>query len=144
MYNPYFYQPQPQQIQRIAGEQSARQVRLAPNSSALFLDEREPIVWLCVSDGVGTVTPTPYDITPHVDKTQETIDNRLKRIEDTLLEMEKRYEPYVNAVNDLKSQISADKDVISAGENSPKSAGYVGANSTNKPPVETGYRNGRK
>lgn len=144
MYNPYYYQPQPQQIQRIAGEQSARQVRLAPNSSALFLDEREPIVWLCVSDGVGTVTPTPYDITPHVDKTQETIDNRLKRIEDALTEMEKKYEPYVNAVNDLKSQISADKNHVSAGENSTKPTGFVGADSTKQPTVETGYRNGRK
>ena len=58
MYNPY-YLPQ-QQVQKIAGEQSARSMRMAPNSSALFLDEREPIVWLCVSDVSVLSTPCPY------------------------------------------------------------------------------------
>ena len=42
-------------------------MRLSPNSSVLIMDETAPIVWLCVSDGLGNVTPTPYDITPHVD-----------------------------------------------------------------------------
>lgn len=142
MYNPY-YLPQ-QQVQKIAGEQSARSMRMAPNSSALFLDEREPIVWLCVSDGVGTVTPTAYDITPHIDKQQANIEDRLSRIENCLVELEKKYESSVNAVNGAKPTIPTNQTTVPTGAGLPKSAGYDRTDGTKQPTTETGYRNGRR
>lgn len=54
-----------QQILKVNGEESVKQVRMAPNSSALAMDTTAPIVWLLVSDGVGSVTSTPYDISEH-------------------------------------------------------------------------------
>lgn len=37
---------------------------MAPNSSAIFLDETQPTVWLKTTDGAGYATVTGYDITP--------------------------------------------------------------------------------
>lgn len=86
MYNPYnlnmynnpynnFFQPQQQpqqanvlpqqQIIQVNGKASVDTIQLAPNSSVLVMDTSAPMVWLCVSDGVGKVTATPYDITEH-------------------------------------------------------------------------------
>ena len=84
-YNPYQYNPlnyfsqntqppqaQPQalpqqQVIQVNGKASVDTIQLAPNSSILVMDTSAPIVWLCVSDGVGRVTSTPYDITEHKD-----------------------------------------------------------------------------
>lgn len=79
-YNPYqygqqvynaFQQPQQnntlpqQQVIQVNGKASVDTIQLAPNSSILVMDTSAPMVWLCVSDGVGKVTATPYDITEH-------------------------------------------------------------------------------
>lgn len=58
---------QQEQVTQVNGRASVEQIQLAPNSSKLVMDTTAPIVWLCVSDGVGRVTATPYDITEHKD-----------------------------------------------------------------------------
>lgn len=54
-----------QQIIQVNGKASVDTIQLAPNSSILVMDTSAPIVWLCVSDGVGKVTATAYDIAEH-------------------------------------------------------------------------------
>jgi len=44
---------------------------MAPNSSAILGDSTAPMVWMVMSDGVGTVTAEPYDIKKHVDPPSE-------------------------------------------------------------------------
>ena len=61
-----------QQIIQVNGKASVDSIQLAPNSSILVLDTTAPIVWMCVSDGVGRVTSTPYDISVHVETMPET------------------------------------------------------------------------
>lgn len=55
----------PQQVVQANGKASIDALRMAPNSSVLIMDQNDPIVWLCTSDGLGKVTSIPYDITPH-------------------------------------------------------------------------------
>lgn len=61
------YLPQ-QQVVRVSGKASIDQMRMAPNSSVLVLDETAPLVWLCTSDGIGKITAQAYDITLHQEK----------------------------------------------------------------------------
>lgn len=82
----------PQQILTAKGKASIDTLKLSPNSSILIADETAPIVWKCVSDGLGNVTSEPFDISPH--KTEEQIkqenlsaavldlNERLKRLEE--------------------------------------------------------------
>lgn len=90
-YNGYCQQNQYQspQVQthiiKVNGENGAKSLNLAPNCSALALDENEPIVWFISSDGAGYRTTTPYSITlfkqePVVDIT--SLENRVKRLEE--------------------------------------------------------------
>lgn len=78
-----------QQILKVNGEESVRQVRMSPNSSALAMDTTAPIVWLLVSDGVGSVTSTPYDITEHRSAPQEKLEDRIERLEAIVSELTK-------------------------------------------------------
>ena len=100
MFNPYQspYGPYPnvlpqQQIIQVNGKTSVDTMQLAPNSSLLAMDTTAPIVWLCVSDGIGKVTATPYDIVVHKEAPAPDIksfEERLSNIENTLAEMERR------------------------------------------------------
>lgn len=75
-YNPYLNQGSnmlpPQQILQANGKASIDSLRMSPNSSVLIADSTAPIVWRCVSDGLGNVTSQAFDIVPH--KTQEEIE----------------------------------------------------------------------
>lgn len=103
MYQNYFNSPQPtamnglsptifnstirQEIVKVNGENGARAYQLAPNCSALLLDESNPIVWLVQTDGAGYKTVSPYSITPYqpappVDL--NAIEARLKKVEEKL------------------------------------------------------------
>lgn len=99
MYNSYYMSQYPSQmgaggqmpyqgqIVRVNGKNGADAYRLAPNSSALLLDENDPLVWLKTTDGAGypTLTPyviTPYQPTPAVDV--NGLESRVKRLEDIL------------------------------------------------------------
>ena len=99
-YNPYFQQMQAQipapalpqqQIIQVNGKASVDTIQLAPNSSILCMDTSAPIVWMCVSDGVGKVTSTPYDIIVHKDEPPvdiKSVEQRITNIENALAEME--------------------------------------------------------
>ena len=111
-YNPYmqtqFTPSQPslhqQQIIQVNGKASVDTIQLAPNSSLLAMDTSAPIVWMCVSDGVGKVTSTPYDISIHQDKPEidmNTVEQRLANIEQAISELEGK-------IND-KSNVSRSK-----------------------------------
>lgn len=65
-YNPtgYPYYGAKQEVTKVNGRNGAEAYALAPNSSALLLDETAPIVWLVMTDGAGYKTVTGYDITP--------------------------------------------------------------------------------
>ena len=76
MYNPYqqfpIYQQQnilpQQQILQTSGKPTFDAFKLAPNSSVLIADTTAPMVWKCVSDGLGNVTSEAFDIVPHKDE----------------------------------------------------------------------------
>lgn len=79
--------PQRQEIVRVNGENGARAYQMAPNSSAMLLDESAPLVWLVQTDGAGYKTTTPYTISPY--QAQPTpdynsLDERIRRLEDML------------------------------------------------------------
>ena len=81
------YQIPAQQVLQANGKASIAALRLAPNSSVLIMDTTAPIVWLCVSDSLGNVTPTAYDITPHKDAEVTTIETRMAAVETSLKEI---------------------------------------------------------
>lgn len=86
----YPYQPNflpQQQIIQVNGKASIDALKMAPNSSVLIMDTTAPMVWMCVSDGLGNVTSTAYDIAVHKDPEPISInalDARLAAIEKTL------------------------------------------------------------
>lgn len=82
----YGYQ---QQICRVNGENGARAYQMAPNSSALLLDENAPIVWLAQTDGAGYKTVAAYEIKPYEPKPAPDLDDivtRLTRLEEKINE----------------------------------------------------------
>ena len=53
------------EVIKVNGKAGAENFRMAPNSSALLLDNTAPIVWYVQTDGAGYLTAAPFDITPH-------------------------------------------------------------------------------
>ena len=97
----------PQQILQANGKESIDMVRMSPNSSVLIADTTQPIVWKCVSDGLGNVSAKAFDITPH--KTEEEVEKEnmsalLKSINERLEKLEANYESVTSRYN------NADKD----------------------------------
>ena len=73
-----------QEVVKVKGENGARTYQMMPNSSALLLDEDNPIVWLVQTDGAGYKTVSPYSISPYQPAPPidlSSLDERLKRIE---------------------------------------------------------------
>ena len=73
------------EIIRVTGENGARAFQMAPNSSAILLDETAPLVWLVQTDGAGYKTATPYKIepyTPEAVQDVQSLEARIKRLED--------------------------------------------------------------
>lgn len=56
--------PIKREVDRVHGEDGANAFPLAPNSSAIFLDETQPVVWLKTTDSAGYATVTGYSIMP--------------------------------------------------------------------------------
>ena len=95
-----------QQILQVNGKASVDTMQLAPNSSLLAMDTTAPIVWMCVSDGVGKVTATPYDIVVHKEippVDMNSVEQRVSNIEKIIAEMEERINVKSN-VGRLKSK----------------------------------------
>lgn len=115
--NPYGYfqnqniLPQ-QQIIQVNGKASVDTIQLAPNSSVLVMDTSAPIVWMCVSDGIGKVTATPYDIVLHKEEPPvniSSVEQRLSAIENAIAEMEGKINAKSNG-SKLKSKPSITDD----------------------------------
>ena len=68
------------QVIKVNGEAGARNLRMAPNSSALVLDETAPIVWYAQTDGTGYLTVTPFDITPHQAQPPVNLNDLVQRV----------------------------------------------------------------
>lgn len=74
----------PQQIIQVNGKSSIDTLQMSPNSSILIMDTSAPIVWMCISDGIGKVTATPYDIIEHKDAPpvdMQNVEQRLTAVE---------------------------------------------------------------
>lgn len=89
MMYPYGYPPSMrvprQKIIRVNGRNGAMSIQMAPSSSVLVLDETAPLVWLCQTDGAGYLTVTPFDIAPHQEAPQVSVNDlsaRLARLEE--------------------------------------------------------------
>lgn len=91
-FNPYqqpmSYGPK-QEVVHVNGRAGAEAYQLPPNSSALLLDENNPLVWLIQTDGAGYKTVAPYSITPYEPKPAPdlgTLEERIKRLEELIHE----------------------------------------------------------
>lgn len=85
----------PQQIIQANGKRSIDVLRMSPNSSVLIADNTAPIVWKCMSDGLGNVTAEPFDISPHKTEEQKKEDSIivfLNSIDERLKKLEEKYE----------------------------------------------------
>lgn len=84
-----FTQPQPfqQKAIEVSGRAGAEAYQLAPDSSALMLDNTAPILWVAKSDSAGYKTLTPFDITPHEEKKQDDV---IKSLEERITKLEER------------------------------------------------------
>ena len=77
------------EIIHVNGENGARAFRMAPNSTALLMDDTAPIVWLCQSDGAGYHTQTPFKIEefrPEEPVDVKSLEERIKRLEAMIVE----------------------------------------------------------
>lgn len=76
-----YQQPQHVEIIRVNGEAGAKAYQLAPNSSALLLDETADIVWLKRTDGAGYATTAPYSIVPYAPEPPIDVNALAQRIQ---------------------------------------------------------------
>lgn len=103
---------QPQQIIQVSGKASIDTIQLAPNSSLLAMDTTSPIVWMCVSDGVGKVSATPYDIKVHEEKPPvdvESIEQRISKVEKVIAEWENKQNVKQSNVDNLNTKQNGSK-----------------------------------
>ena len=109
-YNPYgqpmptynqYTQPPKTEVVLVNGREGANAYNIAPNSSALLLDESGELVWLVVTDGAGYKTATPYDIKPHQEQEPVNIDSIEERL--------KKVEAFINEFTDDTATIEQDK-----------------------------------
>lgn len=78
---------QRQEIIRVNGENGAKAYQMAPNSSALLMDESAPLVWLIQTDGAGYKTAVPYTIAPYQSQPApdlNDLEDRIKRLEEMI------------------------------------------------------------
>ena len=79
-----------QQVLQANGKASVDHIRLAPNSSVFVLDTTAPIIWLCISDSLGNVSSTPYDIKAHEEPIpceNRGLEERLAALEESIKKM---------------------------------------------------------
>lgn len=90
MYNQFFAPNMlpAQQVIQVNGKASVEALRMAPNSSVLVMDTTAPLVWLCTTDGIGSLTATPYEITPHKEvRPEDVLEQRLAALEQKIMEV---------------------------------------------------------
>ena len=102
---------------------------MSPNSSVLIADETAPIVWKCVSDSLGNVTATPFDISEHKDEQvvqQENVNALILDLNERLTRLENNYEQSIiernNESNDAEVEPTKGNDARNKkSSNAPKS-----------------------
>ena len=122
-FNPYSQTFPQQQIPTANGRTSVDNVKLAPNSSVLIADSTLPIIYRCVSDSLGNVTTTSFDITLHKDEEQV----KKEQTELILADLVKRIERLENE-SDIKgyadnAKSESDKADDEYGKNRKQSTG---------------------
>ena len=91
MYQQYMpQQTNHSQIIKVNGKNGVDAYQMAPNSSALLLDETAPIVWLAQTDGAGYKTATAYDIALH----QELPPVDTRALEQRIIKLEEALKSY--------------------------------------------------
>ena len=105
--NRYYQPPIHYEIIRVNGRAGAEAFRMAPNSSALLLDNTASMVWLAQTDGAGYLTVTPYDITPHHEQPPIDINDLAARI--TKLEENYAVQPNTSAAKSNKKHGNAEQ-----------------------------------
>lgn len=122
LYNPYNsslnpaqagnpYQPvTKQEIIRVNGENGAKAFQMPPNSSALLLDEAQPLIWLKQTDGAGYPTVTAYKIEPYTPEATAAVssdlERRVKKLEEII------NESYSVNASEFKSRKSSESDHV--------------------------------
>lgn len=84
-YGGYNQQPQRTEVIHVNGQNGAQALQMAPNSSAIVMDDTAPLIWLCQTDGAGYKTVRAFDIAPHQDAHTASVgdlENRIKRLEE--------------------------------------------------------------
>jgi len=111
----------PQQILQANGKSSIDAIRMSPNSSVLIADTTAPIVWKCVSDGLGNVTAEAFDISHHKTEAEvekETTTNLLNEISERLKRLEINYESIIDRTNESTNKtVNADSSNVSKSTN---------------------------
>ena len=93
MYNMFGMPPQ-MEIPKVQGLSGAQAFAMGASSSALLLDQNDPIVWLVKTDATGAkVVCSPFDISPHVTP-QPLTSNDLQSIAERLDRIEERVRQY--------------------------------------------------
>lgn len=106
---PYY---QRQEVVRVNGMQSAQNYQMPPNSSALLIDNCNPIVYLCITDGAGMKTVKAYTITeykPEDSGEYKALADRIAKLEEALI-----HEPNVKPAEQRKREFN---DIIESVEN---------------------------
>lgn len=97
---------------KVKNEESARNFRMGPNSDALLLDEREPILYHVQTDGAGYVDVMSYDLVPRM-KTQpidvNLLAQRIAQLEETINARQSNSQP-----NKQKKQRNTSTDISTA------------------------------
>lgn len=81
------------EIQKVNGEESARNYPIGPNSSVILLDAVNPLIWVVVTDSSGYKTINPFTITPYIPETPVTaadLKDQIGSIIDRLDKIEER------------------------------------------------------
>lgn len=125
MYNFNPYQPIKQcVVPEVNGINGANAYQIAPNSSVLLLDNKDPIVYLKQTDGGGYATTTAFDLVPHKDKTQieyDDINTRLSRLEQIINE-----QTSTTRTNEQPDEQSADSTSNATVQNARNDSSTVG------------------
>ena len=70
-----------QQIVQVNGRNGADAFTMQPNSSAILMDANDPLIWVCVTDGAGYKTVTPYKVEPYIPPKPVDLNDILYRLE---------------------------------------------------------------
>lgn len=117
-----------QQIPTFHGRQSAEMIRMAPNCSIIGVDDTAPLAWFCVTDSVGRLTVTPYDVSPHKEPTpmdSNTIETRFSSIESSIAELG-------SIIKNVEAKLNEQSNARAA-RSSAKSANKSYADGANEP-----------